>query len=203
MIAFVAARFLRHVILVAAGGAMFLATVLAFMGLRSALPGRRRFGLALTITFVGVAVSLYPIAKLLLGVPVVRLSEEAWEYAAGVVLIFIGLAIAVWDLKYPYWDLSRRGGKVKQLVQWIVEKWRTRPAEFRQSALGVTLGAARVLQGWAQSGFSVDGFTPEVQGAVVILVTQYAWIKTWLVAKKQRDTQTPVSSAPDGSVLNL
>ncbi len=76
-----------------------------------------------------------------------------------------------------------------RFFSWLKEKWSTRPAEFTQAFLGTVLGASRLIQGWAKGGFDLGVLTPELQGAILILVSFVSTLMTWLTAKAQREGQ--------------
>lgn len=78
----------------------------------------------------------------------------------------------------------------------------TRPAETLQATIGSLLGAAAIIYGALEDGFDVDDLTDlEVVGAIAIIVSFVAAIKTYLVARRQRDPSEPIGSGEDGTVV--
>jgi hypothetical protein len=72
-----------------------------------------------------------------------------------------------------------------------------RPAETLTAAIASILGALFIVLGAVDDGF--EGLrSPEVQGAIVILVGWIAAAVTWYVAKRQRAGE--LKSATDGTV---
>jgi hypothetical protein len=75
----------------------------------------------------------------------------------------------------------------------------TRPSESLTAAVGTILGALFILLGATEGGFDFDELkSPEVQGAVMLLVSWIAAGVTWYIAKRQRAGE--LTSAKDGSV---
>lgn len=71
----------------------------------------------------------------------------------------------------------------------------TRPSETVQAVVGTIVGAVLIVIG---AFTDVSKFTPEVVGAIVILVSYIAAVVTAVVAARQRAGTTP--SASDGAV---
>jgi hypothetical protein len=88
-----------------------------------------------------------------------------------------------------------------KIWNWIVEKYRTRPAEFTQAFLQSVGGSALVVFGAVKDGFDFGTiYEPEVAGALGILFGFISVTKTWLTARKLRDPQEPIAAATDGTV---
>ncbi|HEU4865002.1 MAG TPA: hypothetical protein VFT76_02035 [Actinomycetota bacterium] len=78
----------------------------------------------------------------------------------------------------------------------------TRPAETIQAALGTIIGAILIIVGVVRDGFDFSDLAdPELQGAISILVGFVASAVTWYVARRQRDPEDQLASAPDGTVV--
>jgi hypothetical protein len=75
----------------------------------------------------------------------------------------------------------------------------TRPSESLTAAVGTVLGALFILLGATEGGFDFDELkSPEVQGAVMLLVSWIAAGVTWYIARRQR--AGTLASSEDGSV---
>jgi hypothetical protein len=74
-----------------------------------------------------------------------------------------------------------------------------RPAESFQAILSGLVGAAMILWGAFHNGFDFSKLSdPEVSGALAVLLGFAAAVRTWWVARHQREGK--VASAPDGTV---
>jgi len=73
----------------------------------------------------------------------------------------------------------------------------SRPSETIQAVVGTILGAILIIAG---AFTDVSKFTPQVVGAIVLLVSYVAPIVTVVVASKQRSSGSTLTSAADGSV---
>jgi hypothetical protein len=73
----------------------------------------------------------------------------------------------------------------------------SRPSETIQAVVGTILGAILIIAG---AFADVSKFTPQVVGAIVLLVSYVAAIVTAVVASKQRSSGSTLTSATDGSV---
>ena len=70
-----------------------------------------------------------------------------------------------------------------------------RPSEQISAVVGSILGAALIVAGVF---FDTSRITPEVVGALTILISWIAYAVTWYVSRKQRRGE--LVSQPDGSV---
>jgi phosphate/sulfate permease len=71
----------------------------------------------------------------------------------------------------------------------------SRPSETLQAAIGSIVGAALIVAG---AFLDTSKITPEVVGALTILLSWVAALVTWYVARKQRTGE--LAAAKDGSV---
>ena len=75
----------------------------------------------------------------------------------------------------------------------------SRPAEAVQATVGTIVGAVLIIAG---AFFDVSKITPQVTGAIILLVSYIAAGVTWYVARKQRDITQTLTSAKDGTVID-
>ena len=78
----------------------------------------------------------------------------------------------------------------------------TRPAETLSAIVTALVGLITIIQQVATDGFQVDD-VQIVMGAVTVLAAAVAPVVTWYVARRQRNPQEAVGSAPDGTVTGL
>lgn len=77
----------------------------------------------------------------------------------------------------------------------------SRPSETVSAVAASVLGALLIIFGSFNAHW-VEKITPEVMGAIVLLVGWVGALVTWYISKKQRDPNDPTGSANDGSVTS-
>lgn len=75
----------------------------------------------------------------------------------------------------------------------------SRPAELTQATVGTIVGAVLIIAGVF---FDTSRITPEVVGAIILIVSYVAAAVTWYVARKQRTVTSTLTSGKDGTVID-
>lgn len=76
----------------------------------------------------------------------------------------------------------------------------SRPSETLQATVSSIIGALLIIYGAVKDGFDLDRLaSPEVLGAITVIVGFVSAAVTWYTARKQRASE--LGSAPDGTVV--
>jgi hypothetical protein len=73
-----------------------------------------------------------------------------------------------------------------------------RPSETIQATVGSVVGAVLIIMG---AFFDTSKLSPEVVGAIILLLSWIAAAVTWYVARKERDPMANLTAGKDGTVV--